>query len=242
MNAARPRPRPPLRGFPQRNHPQRGRRRAIGLAAIGALVGALTWMLLGSSLLDARSVQVIGTTELSADEVRTAAAVPLGVSVLQLDTGEIEARVAAVPRVAGVQVGSTFSGTVRITVTERTPIAVRSAPDGVHLIDVTGTDYATIAEAPPGLPELEVARTAPDDPATLAAITVLIGLSPPLRNQVLSVTANSPADVVLRLADDREVRWGGVESADRKAATLTALLTQPGQIYDISSPDLPTIS
>ncbi|MGH3924959.1 MAG: cell division protein FtsQ/DivIB, partial [Pseudonocardiaceae bacterium] len=165
-----------------------------------------------------------------------------GGSVLRLDTGEIEARVAALPRVAAVRVRSTFGGTVRITVTERTPIAVRSTPDGVHLVDVTGADYATVAEAPPGLPELGVARIGPDDHATIAAITVLIGLPQPLRSQVLSVTANSPADVVLRLADDREVRWGGVESADQKAATLTPLLTQPGQTYDISSPDLPTIS
>lgn len=226
----------------RRGHHHRGWRLAAGLAAIVALVGALGWVLLGSSLFDARSVQVIGTTELSADEVRVAATVPLGASVLRLDTGEIEARVAALPRVAAVRVSSTLGGTIRVTITERAPIAVYSAPDGVHLVDVTGTDYATVADAPPGLPELRVARIGPDDRATSAAITVLIGLPEPLRIQVLSVIANSPADVVLRLADDREVRWGGVESAERKAATLTVLLTQPGQIYDISSPHLPTIS
>jgi cell division protein FtsQ len=48
--------------------------------------------------------------------------------------------------------------------------------------------------------------------------------------------------VVLQLGDEREVRWGGVETGDRKAAVLVALLTQPGDIYDVSSPDLPTIS
>lgn len=207
-----------------------------------ALVAALAWVMLGSSLFDARSVQVIGTSELSADEVRAAAAVPLGVSVLRLDTGEIEARVAVVPRVAAVQVSYTFGGTVQITVTERTPIAVRSNPDGIHLIDVTGTEYAKVADAPPGLPELRVTRIAPGDSATIAAITVLTGLPEPLRIQVLSVTANSPADIVLHLADTREVRWGGVEDPHRKAATLTVLLTQPGHTYDISTPTLPTIS
>jgi len=38
------------------------------------------------------------------------------------------------------------------------------------------------------------------------------------------------------------VRWGGVEEGDRKAAVLGPLLTQPGKIYDISSPALPTIA
>jgi len=234
VNAATRRPR-------RRGHHRRGWLIA-GLVAIVALVCAVAWVLLGSSLFDARSVQVIGTRELSADEVRAAAAVPLGVSILRLDTEEIEAAVAAVPRVAAVKVSCTFGGTVRIAVTERTPIAMRSTPDGVHLVDVTGTDYAKVADAPPGLPELRVARIGPGDSATIAAITVLIGLPEPLRIQVLSVAANSPADVVLRLADDREVRWGGIEAADRKAATLTALLTQPGHSYDISSPHLPTIS
>ncbi|MGH3976448.1 MAG: cell division protein FtsQ/DivIB, partial [Pseudonocardiaceae bacterium] len=100
---------------------------------------------------------------------------------------------------------------------------------------------------PPGLPELRVARVGPRDAATVAALTVLTGLPEPLRAQVLSVAAKSPADVVLRLdngrgGNGREVRWGGVEQGDRKAAVLTPLLTQPGKIYDVSSPALPTIA
>ena len=52
---------------------------------------------------------------------------------------------------------------------------------------------------------------------------------------------------VLRLdngrgGNGREVRWGGVEQGDRKAAVLVPLLTQPGKIYDVSSPTLPTIT
>lgn len=234
-----PRPPRPLR----RARNQRHLLTAAGLAAILALAGALAWVLLGSSLLEARSVQVIGTREeLTAEEVAAVAAVPLGAPLLRLDTEEIEARVAAVPRVAAVQVSRTLGGTVRIAVTERNPIAVRPAPDGVYLIDVTGTDYAKVADAPSGLPELLVARIGPGDKATSAAITVLTGLPGPLRTQVLSVAADSPADVVLRLGDGREVRWGGVEAGERKAAVLGVLLTQPGRVYDVSSPDLPTTS
>lgn len=212
------------------------------LAGTLVSVAALVWVLLGGPLFDARSVQVIGTVELPADEVRVAAAVPLGTPLLRLDTGEVEARVAALPRVAAVQVSRTLGGTVRIAVTERSPVAVQSAPDGVHLIDVTGTSYAKVADAPAGLPQLRVAQVGPADSATLAAITVLTGLPEPLRIQVLSVAADSPADVLLRLGEEREVHWGGVEAGERKAAVLGVLLTQPGRIYDVSSPDLPTIS
>ncbi|MGH3907697.1 MAG: cell division protein FtsQ/DivIB, partial [Pseudonocardiaceae bacterium] len=245
---SRGRPAPPraVAPRPPRPHPPaRNRRRlqlAAGLTAVLALAGAVGWVLLGSSLFDARSVQVIGTRELSADQVRAVAAVPLGTPMLRLDTGQVAARVAAVPRVAAVQVSRSLAGTVQIAVTERTPIAVLPAPDGVHLVDATGTDFATVPEAPAGLPELRVATVRPGDPATMAAVTVLGSLPAPLRVQVRSIGANSPADVVLMLDEEKTVRWGGVEASKRKAAVLGPLLTQPGEVYDVSSPDLPTIT
>jgi cell division protein FtsQ len=212
-----------------------------------ALIGTGAWALLGSSLFDARSVQVMGTRELPVDEVRAAAAVPLGAPMLRLDVKGIEARVAAVPRVASVQVRRALDGTVWIELTERTPVTVVRRGDGAHLVDATGMDYATVAVGPPDLPELRVARVGPRDAATVAALTVLTGLPEPLRAQVLVVAARSPADVVLQLdkgrgGHGREVRWGGVEQGDRKAAVLGPLLTQPGKIYDVSSPTLPTVA
>jgi cell division protein FtsQ len=92
-----------------------------------------------------------------------------------------------------------------------------------------------------------VARVGPRDAATVAALTVLAGLPEWLRVQLRSITAKSPADVVLgldtgRRGNAREVRWGGAEDSDRKVAVLGPLLTQPGKIYDVSSPTLPTIA
>ncbi len=179
--------------------------------------------------------------------VRAAAAVPLGTPMLLLDTTAIETRVAAVPRVASVHVRCTLDGTVRIELTERTPVALVRRPNGVHLVDAIGTDYATVPVGPTGLPELRVARAGPQDGATMAALTVLTGLPGWLRAQIIRIDAKSPADIVLRLrtereGDGREVRWGGVEDGGRKAAVLGPLLTQPGKIYDVSSPALPTIA
>ena len=219
---------------------------AAGMAML-TLAGSLAWVLLGSSLFDARSVQVVGTGELPAEVVRAVADVRLGTPMMRLDTTAIETRVAAMPQVASVQVRCSVDGTVRIEVTERTPIAVVRPGSGVHLVDATGTDYATMPVGPPGLPELRVARVGPRDSATAAALTVLTRLPEWLRVQVRSIAAKSPADVVLgldtgRRGTAREVRWGGVEGSDRKAAVLGPLLTQPGKIYDVSSPTLPTIA
>lgn len=219
---------------------------AGGLAVLAG-VGGLGWVLLGSSLFDARAVQVVGTKELPADVVRTVAAVPLGTPMLRLDTHAIESRVAAVPRVASVQVHCDLDGTVEIAVTERIPVAVVHRGGGAHLIDATATDYATVPAAPPGLPELEVSRVGPRDATTAAALTVLTDMPGWLRVQVRSIAATSPADIELRLDNGpegtpRRVRWGDAGQIDRKAAVLGPLLTQAGKLYDVSSPALPTIA
>lgn len=206
------------------------------------LTGVLGWVMLGSPLFDIRSVHVLGTSELPVEEVAAAADVTVGDPLLLLDTEQVHASVAALPRVASVQVSRTLDGTVRIEITERTPVAVRPAGDGIRLVDATGIEYATVADPPSGVPELRVADGGPADPAAMAAINVLVALPQQLRAPVVAVSAHSPTDVVLSLEDGREVRWGGVESADRKAAVLAALLTRPGQVYDVSSPNLPTVS
>jgi cell division protein FtsQ len=210
--------------------------------AMLTLAGGVAWVLLGSSLFDARSVQVVGTRALPADVVRAVAAVRLDTPMMRLDTKAIEIRVAALPWVASVQVHCNVDGTVRIEVTERTPVALVRRGNGVHLVDATGTDYAVMPVGPPGLPELRVAHVGPRDAVTVAALTVLTELPQWLRVQVRSIAADSPASVVLELGKGRQVRWGDVGEGERKAAVLGPLLTQPGEIYDVSSPTLPTIA
>lgn len=219
----------------------------MGGLVLLALIGGLGWVLLVSSLFETRSVQVVGTRDLPADVVQVVAAVPLGTPMLRLDTKAIEIRVAAIPWVASVQVRCNIDGTVRIEVTERIPVALVARGGSVRLVDATGTAYATVPAEIPGLPELRVTRVGPGDAATVAALTVLTALPDWLRVQVRSVAARSPIDVVLRLdsgrvGGEREVRWGDASEGDRKAAVLGPLLTQPGTIYDVSSPTLPTIA
>jgi cell division protein FtsQ len=48
--------------------------------------------------------------------------------------------------------------------------------------------------------------------------------------------------VRLKLSAGREVRWGGVADSSRKGAVLMVLLTRDGTTFDVSSPDLPTVS
>jgi cell division protein FtsQ len=70
---------------------------------------------------------------------------------------------------------------------------------------------------------------------------VLAALTPAVRDELQVIEVAGPTQITLRLAGNKQVRWGSSDDSVRKAAVLAALLTQPGTIYDVTAPDLPTI-
>ncbi|MDY6996047.1 MAG: FtsQ-type POTRA domain-containing protein, partial [Actinomycetota bacterium] len=208
--------------------------------AIALVVLGLGLLLYFTPIMSARSIAVTGLGALSQEEVVEVAAVAPGTPLLQIDTDEVAGRVAEIRRVASARVQRQYPSTLRITVTERVPVVLRDYPDGVHLFDKDGVDFAT-APPPPGVPYLETDNPGPDDPATRAALKVMTSLRPEVAAQVGRVSAPSVASITLTLIDGRTVVWGTTDRTEEKALKLAALLTQPGQTYDVSSPDLPTV-
>lgn len=193
-----------------------------------------------SPVLSVRGTEVRGATTVGESEILELLAIPAGQPLMRVDTGSAAARVAAIPKVASARVQRMYPSTIRVTVTERVPVVFIDSPEGAHLLDETGIDFE-MGVPPPGVPRLVTATPGWNDPSTLAALNVLAALPPELRFQVGEVAARSISDVSLTLVDGRVVNWGGVEKSDRKAAVTLPLLTQPGQTYDVSSPDLPTV-
>ncbi len=206
-----------------------------------AIVGVgLALVLYFTPAMSARSIVVTGIGTVTREEVLDAARVRPGTPLLQINTNQVADRVAAIRRVASARVQRQYPSALRITIVERVPVAVKDFPDGPHLFDRDGVDFAT-APPPPALPYLDVADPGPNDPATKAALQVLTALRPEVAGQVGKVAAPSVASITLTLGDGRVVIWGTTDRADEKAEKLAALLTQPGRTYDVSSPDLPTV-
>ncbi|BBZ33202.1 cell division protein FtsQ [Mycolicibacterium confluentis] len=222
----------------------RGSVRGLRAVAMGVLVAvlavALGLIVYFTPLMSARDVVVMGTGEVTAEEVLGAAQVRIGTPLLQINTSDVADRVATIRRVASARVQREYPSTLRITIVERVPVAVKDYPDGPHLFDRDGVDFAT-APPPPSLPYLDVEAPGPNDPTTEAALAVLTTLAPDVAGQVGRVAAPSVASITLTLSDGREVVWGTNERTAEKAEKLAALLTQPGRVYDVSSPDLPTV-
>lgn len=222
----------------------RGAVRGLRVLMWGALAAVVTvglgLLLYFTPVMSARSIEITGIAAVTAPEVLDAANVQPGTPLLQINTDQVADRVANIRRVASVRVQRQYPSTLRITIAERVPVAVKDFPDGPHLYDRDGVDFAT-GPPPPSLPHLDVAAPGPTDSATTAALDVLTALRPEVVALVGQIAAPSVASITLTLVDGRVVVWGTADRTQEKADTLAALLTQPGQVYDVSSPDLSTV-
>lgn len=218
----------------------RGLRLLIWLIVLTIISVGLGLILYFTPAMSARSLVITGIGAVTREEVIDAAKVKLGTPLLQINTDQVADRVAGIRRVASARVQREYPSTLRITIVERIPIVAKDYPDGPHLFDKDGVDFAT-APPPPGLPYIDVDRPGPSDPPTRAALEVMTALRPEVVAQVSRVAAPSVASVTLTLTDGRTVVWGTTDRTDEKAEKLAALLTQPGKVYDVSSPDLPTV-
>ncbi len=191
-------------------------------------------------LLSVRTVRVEGLSAVPEQDVRTVLHIPDGRSILRIDTDDIARRVAALPKVRSARVQREFPSTVRVTVDERRAVLFFDSPQGPHLVDTEGVEFA-IEPAPPGVAKLTTDHPGGADPATRAAVAVLDAAPPALRSQVGEVAARSVSDIELHLRDGRTVVWGGVDDSERKAAVVLPVLTREGTVFDVSSPDLVTV-
>jgi cell division protein FtsQ len=202
----------------------------------------VAWVLLGTSLLGVRSVEVTGTQVTTTDAVRAAAAVAVGTPLLRLDTDAIAQRVLALPPVAQVDVRRSLPHTLTITVTERTPAAVVPEPGGFAVLAADGVVFNHVTTPPAGVFVVRLDAPGPVDPATLAALRVAAALTPQLAAVLAEIVAPTPTRISLTLVDGRTVVWGDAESSDRKAAVATTLLDRAADEIDVSVPDIATVS
>ncbi|WP_227985339.1 cell division protein FtsQ/DivIB [Nocardia spumae] len=219
-----------------------GRWRRILLWGIPVVVVVIVLLAVAyfTPLLSVRTVQIEGVSAVPDQDVRAVLQIPEGRSMLRIDTDAIARRVAALPKVRSARVQRVFPSTVRVTVDERRAVLFFDGPQGPHLLDSEGVEFA-IEPAPPGVPKLTTGHPGSADPVTRAAVAVLDAAPPALRAQVGEVAARSVSDIELSLRDGRTVVWGGSDDSERKAAVVLPVLTRPGTVFDVSSPDLVTV-
>lgn len=206
--------------------------------AVAVVLALLVWLVGFSSVLGVRTVNVVGTRTLTAEQVRAAAGIRSGAPLARLDPGAIRSRLSALAPIRTVTVSRSYPANVTIRITERVPIGYRPVDGGqVVLIDRDNVAFRTAAAAPAGLPRLLVPATGPLPTAAAAVAGALPGR---ILKALSSVSAPSAESVTLTLRDGRVVLWGGTDRSADKARLLTALLGRPGRYVDLSDPSAVT--
>ncbi|MET8770394.1 FtsQ-type POTRA domain-containing protein [Streptomyces sp. NPDC004658] len=236
------------------------RRRLRVIIVLGTLLVLLgagsAWALYGSSWLRVEHVSVSGTRVLTPAEVRRAAAVPVGKPMISVDTDAIEARLRRkLPRIDTVDVVRSWPHGIGLKVIERTPVLL--IRKGAHFVEVDddGVRFATVAQAPHGVPMLELSpsrtgsgaasfRRFGADRLVREAVRVAGDLPAAVARAARAVHVRTYDDIRLELADGRTVAWGSGEQGRAKARALTALMkASPGaRHFDVSAPTAPASS
>ncbi|MEU5428727.1 FtsQ-type POTRA domain-containing protein [Streptomyces olivoreticuli] len=244
--------RPAAGRAPRRSRPTR-RRRIVFWVVVTTLAGsAVGWAFYGSSWLRATQVDVSGARVLTPEEVRAAAAAPLGEPLVSVDTDAIADRLRkALPRIDTVSVERSWPHTIDLKVVERQPRAIVEKGGKFIEIDGTGVRFATVDRAPQSVPRLSV--EAADSPSLRRfgtgrlereGVRVAESLPDGVRADTRVIHVRSYDSITLDLTGGRTVVWGSGERGDAKARTLTALLkaARGAGRFDVSAPSAPAVS
>ena len=123
---------------------------------------------------------------------------------------------------------TSYPSTVRIRVTERVAVGYRLDADDAVLVDADDVQFATVARAPRGLPELAVTG---DEARSAAAATVAAALPASFAGAVSRITVPTVQTITLTLTDGRTVLWGGTDRSGEKAKLVPVLVHQPGRLF-----------
>jgi cell division protein FtsQ len=224
---------------------------ALALLAVGG-----AWLLYGSTWLRVERVSVSGTRVLTPAQVREAADVPVGTPLISVDIDGIEARLRRkLPRIDTVDVVRSWPHGIGLKVTERTPVLMVQKGGKFVEVDDEGVRFATVSEAPKGVPALELTPSRSDSAAASMrrfggarlvreAVRVADAVPAGLTRNVTSVKVRSYDDISLELGDGRTVDWGSGENGAAKARTLVALMKAAPDAghFDVSVPTAPASS
>jgi len=210
----------------------------------GVAVATLAWLVLFSPVLalDTRKVEITGQgSTVDVAQVRALIAPADGVPLPRLDTVGLRSEILGLDPVGDVRISRVWPHGLHVALTAREPVAAVPVEGGLALVDPEGVRVGTAAEAPEGIPVIDVGLDDEDAAALQAALHVVAGLPPELLAEVAEVSAATRDDVRTTLGSGQVVKWGSDARITLKVAVVQTLrqAAPDARVFDVSSPHLP---
>ena len=243
----------PPKGSDQRDPETRSRRRfarrqwlrrwlvwryVIGSVFLVVVSVVGVWLVFFSSSLTVQHVEVQGESFLSQAQVLSAADVPAGDHLVELDLGAIRTRVAGLAPVERVDVSRDWPDGILIKITERRPVAVVEIGGRYQAMDAHGVLFRSYAHPPSGMPRVVSTATVSSE-ALAEAARVIAALPSGLAARVDHVGVRGLDQVSLAMRGGATVIWGSDAQSALKSQVLIKLLAHPAGTYDVSVPGQP---
>lgn len=216
---------------------------AGAVATVVILVAAVIWLGWFSSVVAVRHVVVEGVPAAQGAAIRRAAHVPMGESLMRVDTNAVRSRLEQDRTLRDVRVSRQLPDTIVISGTPRVAVlAVRNPEGQVEVVDAEGVVFRTVSSPPSGVPLVTAGSALVTASGRQAALQALGALKPALRADVSAVVVNAADQVTFTLTVKgarRTVVWGGLGDAQTKARLVEILVSQPGSTIDVSVPESP---
>lgn len=229
-----------------------GRRRLqrLSAAAIVIAILALGYGVTRSPLLAVRKLRLEGASQVNEAQVRQASGIHSGVAMIDVDTSAAQRRLEALPWVDTAHVQREWPGEVRVTLTERTPVAQVVVGSSWYLIDDTGrvldktaarrVDLATVKGVAAAQPGKVLAHSD-------VLVPVVTRMPVVVQEAVDHVSLVKGSVVQLTLLGGGVATFGGADHLSAKYVSLTTMLDHLPQLHkgctlDVSVPEAPTLT
>lgn len=206
------------------------------VVAIIVIIGGVLWAF---PLLKVSDFEVTGNSSTPEEVIVEATGLNVGDNLVRIDAGGAAAGVVDLSWVRTATVTRGWPSTVNIEVTERQAVLFSEEEDGPHLIDATGLPF--VIDLPPES-AVEVTGDQRNEPNVLGSVAnVVASLPDDIRVGVSRVDIPSAYDITFHLHDGRSVYWGADELNHDKALAMQTVLTQEGQHWNVSNPNMVTV-
>jgi cell division protein FtsQ len=230
------------------------KRRSLTRALVAGGVLLAVWIAFFSPLLAVREITLSGAKRTTADEIARVVNLDSSDNLLLLRADEVAAAVKKLPWVKSVSVDRKLPGTVKLTVTERSPAMAVALGEQRYLIDRRGRVLSPTesAEGLPVLAGLQESLPEPGDRLRSAelkgALQAFSAFPRKLQRDIKAVFAPTVERITFQLSDGIQVRYGAAEDTRSKIEVLEVLLARlrregRGALYvDVRVPEAPAVS